>query len=324
MNNEIAVITVNWNGWRMTLDCLASLRASEGAKWRLYIVDNASTDDSIDHLRDLGDDVTLIRSDVNGGWTGGNNLGVLRALEQGHDFIFLLNNDATVERDTLSRLLTYVQSEEGEAPPVIGPVNRRDDDPSRYDFLGGDVDDRTGMPTHRSGTEADRRALPASYDVAFVNGAGLFLTRRHVEVVGLFDDSFYLNFDDTDWCYRARRAGFPIRLLAAVSIVHAFSGSIGGVWSPLNVYFMTRNSLLFAERHSSWRQRLSHAADLAKQGRSLTFVSGGLRRVLLMIFGTAATQKAFRAGIRDYALRRYGDCPNSIRSLGKTTPAETG
>ncbi|WP_309646290.1 glycosyltransferase, partial [Phenylobacterium sp.] len=72
----VAVVTVNWNGWRDTLACLAALRGSRGAAWRLIIVDNASTDDSRSHLSDLGDDVTTLWAPTNGGWTGGNNIGV--------------------------------------------------------------------------------------------------------------------------------------------------------------------------------------------------------------------------------------------------------
>jgi GT2 family glycosyltransferase len=104
---QIAVITVNWNGWRNSLACLKALRTSVGPDWHLFLIDNASQDDSLTYLSDLGADVTLIRSPTNGGWTGGNNIGVQRALEVGHEFLFLLNNDALVMPDTLSFLMKY-------------------------------------------------------------------------------------------------------------------------------------------------------------------------------------------------------------------------
>ena len=314
MNNDVAVVTVNWNGWRITLECLASLRTSEGVQWRLFIVDNASSDDSVAFLGDLGADAVLVRSPENGGWTGGNNLGVQRALAEGYDRIFLLNNDAKVEPDTLVRLLEAASNEEG-LPPVLGPVHRRDDAPDRYDFIGANIHAETGMPVYRSGTDADLSTLPLLCDVAFVSGAGLLLTRRHVEEVGQFDDKFYLNYDETDWCYRARRAGFPVQVVSHASIIHAFSSSIGGQWSPLNVYFMTRNALLFAERHLSRRQRYHQLVDLFRHGRELTFTDGAVRRIGLLVFGRAARLKAFRAGVRDYLLRRFGNCPDAIRRM---------
>lgn len=313
MNNDIAVVTVNWNGWRMTLDCLASLRTSQGVRWRLFIVDNASSDASVFFLGDLGADAELVRSAENGGWTGGNNLGVQRALAEGYDRIFLLNNDARVEPDTLACLLEAAASEK--TPPILGPVHRREDAADRYDFIGADIHAETGMPVYQRGTDADLSALPSSFDVAFVSGAGLLLTRRHVEEIGPFDNKFYLNYDETDWCYRARRAGFPVRVVRRASIIHTSSGSIGGQWSALNVYFMTRNALLFAERHLSSRQRFHQLMDLFKHGRELTFANGAVLRIMLLAFGRASRLKAFRAGVRDYLLRRFGNCPDAIRRM---------
>src|SRR5688572_9260083 len=89
MSPQVAVVTVNWNGWRNTLDCLAALRRTRDVSWRLIIVDNASTDGSAEKLSGLGEDVVLIRSDRNRGWTGGNNLGVEYALREGFGHIFL-------------------------------------------------------------------------------------------------------------------------------------------------------------------------------------------------------------------------------------------
>ena len=149
LDDHVAVVTINWNGWQMTLDCLSSLRASRGASWRLYIVDNASTDGSVEKLRDLGSDVVLLELPVNGGWTGGNNLGIRRALQDGYSRIFILNNDALVEPDTMAQLLSFSLSRV--QPPIIGPLHSNMEG-SRLDFIGSGYDAATGLPTYESRT----------------------------------------------------------------------------------------------------------------------------------------------------------------------------
>ena len=141
---KIAVIVVNWNGWRYTLDCLASLRKSDTTNWHLIVVDNASTDDSALRLKDLGDEVTVLHAPVNGGWTGGNNLGVRHALDNGYDFLFVLNNDALVLSNTIRSLCETFDTLSDQFP-LLGPVHLKGDG-VRYDFIGADVDSETGLP----------------------------------------------------------------------------------------------------------------------------------------------------------------------------------
>lgn len=309
--NAVAVIAVNWNQWRLSLDCLASLRRSVGAEWRLFLVDNASTDDSREHLRDLGPDVTVILSDTNGGWTGGNNLGVRHALDAGFQRFFILNNDALVTPDTLAALL---EAGGGDPPPVLGPI-QLDGAGERLDFVGATVDPTTGLPEFVRPERTDRGSLPPFYPTAYIQGAGLFLTREHLERVGPFDDRYYLNFDETDWCFRARALGYPVLMTTRAEILHAGSASIGGGLSPLNVYFVARNSLLFAERHATPRQRRRHAVELARWAARLTPEVKTRRRVPALLFGRSKLAIAARRGVRDYLLRRFGDCPPFIRRL---------
>lgn len=310
--DSVAVAVVNWNNWRLSLECLASLRSSVGVDWHLYLVDNASTDGSRDHLVALGEDVTVIASPVNGGWTGGNNLAVRRALADGYPYVFILNNDALVEPDTIATLLHAFRAHGSN--PVLGPVHF-DHDGETLEFIGADIDARSGLAHIRTARDVALDALPAHYPTAFAKGAGIFTARVHYDRLGLFDDAFYLNYDDTDWCFRARAAGFDVLMLAGARIVHGGSGSIGGALSPLNIYFLARNELLFAERHSSLRQRPRQLFDFLQQGNRIPSHPSRLRRFLLLLFGRTATVRAWRAGVRDYLLRRFGDCPADIRAM---------
>lgn len=310
-DDRIAVITINWNGWANTLECLAALRSSRQPGWHLYIVDNASTDDSVERLAGLGDDVTLIRSPVNGGWTGGNNLGIEGALAAGYDWLFILNNDAFVEPDTLGLLLAEAKAQAVRGTwPIIGPVHRGEH-ASDYDFIGSGTDPRTGIPAWTEAAHAPTGRLNAT---SYISGAGLFANRRHFETVGLLDDRFYLNFDDTDWCRRAAELGFPLLMLSDAVIRHVGSASIGGRQSPLQTYFMARNRLLFAEKHCTLAERLRLARRYVWQARELTGKDGVFGWLGSLVGARDGVRAAFRAGVTDYVLRRFGDCPDIVRS----------
>lgn len=311
--DSIAIVTINWNGWRHTLACLASLRRSEGPAWHLYIVDNASTDDSLDHLVDLGADVTVIRSPVNGGWTGGNNLGLKHALDAGHELFFIFNNDAEVKPDTLAKLVA-AQAEFGDAPPLLGPVNRGATDED-YNFVGAHLDARSGIPQQDPPWDVKHEDLAPIWRTAYIRGAALFVTRDHLTRVGFFDDQFYLNYDETDWCFRAKALGIDAMMVRDAAILHIESAALGGSESPLNVYFKTRNLLLFAERHCTPGQRFQTFLKVLRQSR---YHTGRARNwPFQLLFGRATLMTATRAGLRDYLLRRFGDCPQAIRKLGK-------
>ena len=114
--------------------------------------------------------------------------------------------------------------------------------------------------------------------------------------------------------FRARDLGFDIVMLPAARIYHSVSASIGGLGSPLNTYFMTRNSLLFAELHCSVRQRIRFVINILISARNLTGRRGFFNRSLGMLSGEPLL-RAFWAGVRDYVLREFGDCPDNIRRL---------
>lgn len=313
-NATLAVVVVNWNTPDLIIECLAALRTTEGVDWHLYLVDNASTDNSADALCRLGSDVTFIQSPTNGGWTGGNNLGVERGLHGNHEYFFLLNSDAKVVQDTFSVLLSVAHKHPN---AVIGPIQLSEDG-LFYNFAKADTVKATGLPEYPPIIALDGPDALAISDLqptSYIRGSGLFISRRQFEIVGLFDDRYYLNFDDTDFCARARKLGMDVMVVKKARLFHATSGTIGGGESPLNKYFMTRNALVFAKTHSTYLQRLSNWIAVARSGLSDTGKTGRLRRVAALLFGKDPRLKAFRRGVSDYLTGNLGDCPPIIRQL---------
>lgn len=312
VENQIAVVVVNWNRWQLTLQCLSALQMTNNVSWHLYLVDNASTDESLANLQNLGSDVTLIASPINGGWTGGNNIGIKQALANNHQYIFILNNDAVVKPETLQRLLAYQTS--FDKPPVLGPIQRTIDG-KNLSFIGSDIDPNLGLPRLIPPDEAMLRVLPDSYPVSYIRGAGIFAHREHFSTMGLFDERYFLNYDESDWCFRARQKGYQVLMLKSAEILHEGSATIGGGYSALNRYFMTRNGLLFAETHCDRKKFFRLIAEQASTIVRMSPQNSRIMRAINSITTEDAAIKATRAGFRDYFLRRFGDCPAFIRTM---------
>jgi len=235
-------------------------------------------------------------------------MGVKAALTAGHDQLFLLNNDALVEPDTLFALSACFDEMSAEAP-VLGPMHV---DPQRqnFTFAGATVDPATGMPTHLEGPIADLSTADL-IESSYVKGAGLFLQRLHFDSIGFFDDDFYLNYDESDWCYRARKAGFRNLIVPSSVIVHEGAATIGAQ-SPLMTYFLVRNQLLFGEKHCTFAQRVRFLKGLQWKARHL---ESGRTWLHYWLFQRKGPTAAFRQGLWDYLLRKFGDCPTSIRQM---------
>jgi GT2 family glycosyltransferase len=309
--SSIAVITVNWNGWKHTLACYRSLTEASSDNWHLYVVDNGSTDGSLDHLQFDDPRVTVLPTNANLGWAGGNNFGIKVALEAEHAFIFLLNNDAEVETDTLAILETTWRSM-ADRRPILGPIHKGGS--SSHDFLLAVDDEVTGIPTWANDEQLAAITYEPIMPTAYISGAGVFAHREHFLEVGLFDERFFLNFDETDWCMRARRMGFPLLMVREAVIRHIGSATIGGRASSLQTYFFARNRLLFAEKHSTKAQRRKVLRHYVWSARNVTGLRdsrwGWVRPFLTTRGGNVA---AFRQGVLDYFFRRFGNCPDKVR-----------
>jgi GT2 family glycosyltransferase len=310
--SSIAIITVNWNGWKHTLDCYESLTRASSDNWHLYIVDNASSDGSLDHLTFDDPRVTLLPSSENRGWAGGNNFGIKAALAAGHAFIFLLNNDAEVEVDTLA-VLEASYASVAASRPILGPVHKGGS--ASHDFVLAVDDAVTGVPTWANAEQLAGMTIEPLMPTAYISGAGIFAHREHFEEVGLFDERFFLNFDETDWCMRARRMGFPLLIVRDAVIRHIGSATIGGRASPLQNYFIARNRLLFAEKHSSKAQRRRVIRQYIWSARNVTGRRDSrLGWLIPFVAARNGPTAAFRQGIIDYVFRRFGDCPTKVRN----------
>jgi GT2 family glycosyltransferase len=301
---KVAVVLLNWNGWRYTIAAAKSLSSSRGVSIVTIVVDNASTDGSLEHLRAALPDAEIIAHPVNAGFAGGCNVGMRRALDLGCDYVFLLNNDAFVDATTISELVAESRRLHDKA--ILGSVVRYADS-TEYQYFGSRYCNRKAHPVWFKAPEDDLLLEQPLIETDFALGAALFAHKDIIEQVGMFDDRFYLTYEDVDFCYRARKRGIGCAIVTSSVVYHHASVSMGPETAPLQTYFLTRNELLFSEKNVGWRQLLR--LYCVRLGRLFL-------RILRSMANGTLSNPSFRAmllGYRDYLFRRFGECPPVIR-----------
>jgi GT2 family glycosyltransferase len=234
---RVTTIILNWNGIRDTLECLASVRNLDYPEVRIVVVDNGSTDGSPAVIRQKYPSVVLLENGENLGFTGGNNLGMRKALEMGTDYLWLLNNDTILERDTLRNLLgpLITSPEAGLASPVIHYHEK----PEAVQFRGSYIDwERKRIVKLEEG---DPVPDPTDGKPVSLWGTALLIKRAVVECVGYLNEKYFAYHEDEEYCMRAARAGYRCVVVPEARIFHKNSRSTGSNDAPMQVFLRSRN-----------------------------------------------------------------------------------
>jgi GT2 family glycosyltransferase len=238
----VYIVILNWNGCQRTAACLRSIQKLRYAHYRILVVDNQSTDDSICRLAQLFPQQDVITNRENFGYAGGNNPGIREALDAGADYVWLLNNDTLVEPDSLAAMVDIA-----EARPDVGAVGSvlyRMDRPDEVETWGGGrINLWLGLVN--SPTRAiDERKLD------YLSGASLLLRRETLDDVGLLDDRFFLYWEDADLGFRIRSAGWKLAVAPKSCLCHQGSASLGRK-NALRDYYFAQSALRFFRKHAT-------------------------------------------------------------------------
>ena len=237
------VIILNWNGELVIGPCLDSLRAVEGTEFGIIVVDNASTDSSVDIVQREYPEVELILNDENLLFAEGNNVGLRRAMELGGDLFLLLNNDTEVDPNFLK--------------PMIDAIHKRPDI-GRIWYGGGDFYPLIWVPRHRDIRKLQKERCGAGGDTGYVSGCALLVKREVIEKTGTLDPSYMFYCEDVDFCLRAQDAGYRCYYEPAARIWHKVSASSGGGFTPFKLENrIASTSLLFKRFKPAWWRVLS-------------------------------------------------------------------
>jgi GT2 family glycosyltransferase len=238
---QVFIVLLNWEQWRLTVECLISLQAINYEEWKVIVLDNGSRDDSVDRIREKCPDVEVVELGENLGFAKGNNAGIRMALERGAEYVWLLNSDTTVDALALQALV-----EEAEADPKVGAVGSaiyHAADPERLQAWGG------GRVNFWLGRSRYFTTAVNDDQIEFLSGASLFLRRSALESLGLLDEGFFFYWEDTDYCFRLRRAGWRLVVAGESKVWHVGEASVGKTSTRLDDFF-SASAVRFFEQHS--------------------------------------------------------------------------
>jgi GT2 family glycosyltransferase len=219
LRDKAYIIVLNWNGWEDTSRCLSSLQQLDYRNHCVIVVDNGSTDDSVARICEAFPAVKLVETGKNLGFAGGCNVGIREALAEGADFIWLLNNDTIVDPGALRAMVDKA----GTNPRVgaVGSAIYFMDEPQQMQVWGGGyINLWLGRSGHFLQPVPDQR-------IPFLTGASLLISRRAIEVVGMLDEGFFMYWEDADFCFRLRRAGWLLAVAGKSRVWHKGATFVG-------------------------------------------------------------------------------------------------
>lgn len=233
------IIILHFGDPAVTLDCVRSVIAKKLNFTELVVVDNNQNFDP----KNFKGKIEILKNKKNLGFAGGVNVGIKYALSKKVDYILLLNNDTIVKNDFLKEIVTFMKLNEtvGIASPAIKYKRGRS---TVYD-TGGKINKLFGRTTHN---EVSQVLNKKPRQVDYVSGCCMLVKKEVFEKIGLFDERFFLYYEDVDFCIRAKNKGFFSYVLPEVFIEHALSKTVGKD-SKVAVYNQTKSALQFGRKH---------------------------------------------------------------------------
>lgn len=312
---RVAVIVLNYNGKKDTLECLHSLkRAQQHSHFSIIVVDNGSKDESLKTLRETFPEELYIDNQKNLGYAEGNNRGIVYALESNFDAICLLNNDTVVDPLFMQELLS-LHAKNDQAILGATPLLYKERD--RLDHLGG-VWNPSKALFDLVGSRKLLSDAPMDFEkkLDYVCGCCMFIPKAVFKKIGLFDARFFLFWEESDFCQRAFNAGFPSLCAPKALLWHKVSASFSGK-KPHTSYYFWRNRLLWMQKHKPPQHKLRLFFDVSKVIRHYWLKKTEL--FFLRLFSSVRYKdkkekfhlhRACCRGVLDYFLNRFYEGPS--------------
>jgi len=272
---DVAIIIVNWNNANDTVECISSIELLDYVSFKLYIVDNGSTDDSYKIIKSRLSKTTveyeLIASKDNLGFSGGNNIALLKAMEEGYNYFWLINNDTVFKNNALSALVN-ASLDNNNAGMLGSKIFFYNSDQLWY--AGGKIDYNTGKASSIGRGQNDSEEFNKITETDYITGCSLFVKREVINSIGLLEDGFFLYYEDTDWSLRARSAGWQCLYVPDSVIEHKVGQSTdGGYSSPFLSYYNLRNRYLMTVRNKCFFTKTGPLKYLVKRSFSLIVIA---------------------------------------------------
>lgn len=247
----IAIILVNYNGLTDTVECIDSILQMTYRNYKIIVVDNKSTDDSVKNLREkqLSAEFELIECKKNLGFSAGNNVGIQYAIEMGVEYVLLLNNDTIVDRGFLKTLIKRtieLPHDSVTTGTIYYSANRK-----MIWYGGGGFNKKTGKVSHFGFKRLNFKLPEKTVEVTFISGCCMCIPISVIKRVGLLDEIYFLYEEDMDYCYRLQNEGVKLFYIPDAILYHKVSSSTTKMnhMSGTTQYYMVRNKFFFIKKY---------------------------------------------------------------------------
>jgi GT2 family glycosyltransferase len=306
MMPEVCIIIVNWNGKDLVLKALESVFRINYENYEVLIVDNASTDGSVDAMRENFPGVNILVNKKNLGGTGGFNTGIRHALTTGsYKYLWLLDNDAIVEKEALFHLVKVMEKDDRVG--IAGSKILQQENPGIIWEVGVRMDWKRAGRILMDHNQPDAPWRNEVYEVDHVAACSLLARTSAVAEVGLMDEDFFWIFDDIDWCLSFKEKGYKVVAVSKSKIWHPnFVEKTRGIISRRD-YFDTRNGLLLAAKHLHGIQKIRCFYRL---------LSWFFRRIIFYrLENNIYAYNLLRSAIRDFLQKKFGPLADTKDTL---------
>lgn len=245
--NEIAVIICNYNGKEDTVKCIEAVIESKDVQCDIYVIDNASTDGSVDFIRQqFGQTVSVIQNPENFGGSGGFGRGLRMAVEMKYPYIMMLDNDAYVDTDTIGKLQKYL--EENPSVGIVGAKIMMTDDPERIMDYAKTIDFETFIDGSKWCGQLNSREAEEARECDFVAATAAMTRWQVLQQCGGMDEAHFIYYDDIELGYRIKKYGYQVIALGSAKAWHK-SGMTRKTTNTFVRYYLTRNRYRFFAKY---------------------------------------------------------------------------
>lgn len=244
MAPSVAIVVVNYNSAAYVGSLIDSLLGLSYESWRLYVVDNASSDGSADLIARRIPAATVVRNPTNAGFAPAVNRGLGACLREGPEHVLLLNPDTTFGPEMLNRLVAAADARTMLVPKVLSTAD------GSLAGHAGRFDWRRGVQLETHDGEPDDPGLDQPRELETGSFSCMLIPAAAFRVAGPLDERLTFYYEDTDFVERARRAGYRLRYQPAAVIYHREGASSGGRASAFSTYYTTRNRPYVVNKHA--------------------------------------------------------------------------
>jgi GT2 family glycosyltransferase len=256
--SKIGLVTVLYKSENVLPGFIRSISNQTHKDYHVYFIDNSPASNEVHLIENLTREFplqkyTYIQNESNLGVAAGNNQGIKKSLEDGCDYILLLNNDIEFSQDfLLEKMVQYAnQNNEDLLFPKIYYF-----DSKKIWLAGGRLNKFLGTVTHIGDLKEDRGQFNRIKHFNYAPTCFMLISRKVFMEVGLMDERYFVYYDDTDFLFRAVKLGFRAIYLPALEVFHKVSSSTGGVESLFSIFYLTRNRIYFLRKNFPFIHRI--------------------------------------------------------------------